>query len=252
MDTSPEKQTNVSETLSAEKTRQDCSNRGEKQGDTAQQAPTSLPWAHSLPSAQTVMVSPLSRTEGSRALPPEGSDREAKVQKLAALEKEVQRLRRLLDLEITKTTQGTMTAADSCTEKLKELSACSEGRDVGCQTDVAEVSKVIVLKPFSISVFTQTQLLLLHLPKVYLKKLKENIWGYRKWLQGPCSHCSTVRKPIQTEFRCLLPLFCVRALHHPAARPGLCWSRVRELYVHQTSSLIRTKPGRRRLKLKAG
>ncbi|XP_026213180.1 MORC family CW-type zinc finger protein 3 isoform X2 [Anabas testudineus] len=140
MDTSPEKQTNVSETLSAEKTRQDCSNRGEKQGDTAQQAPTSLPWAHSLPSAQTVMVSPLSRTEGSRALPPEGSDREAKVQKLAALEKEVQRLRRLLDLEITKTTQGTMTAADSCTEKLKELSACSEGRDVGCQTDAAESS----------------------------------------------------------------------------------------------------------------
>lgn len=62
------------------------------------------------------------------------------MQKLAALEKEVQRLRRFLDLEITKTTQGTMTAADSCTEKLEELSASTARREVSCQTDVDEVS----------------------------------------------------------------------------------------------------------------
>lgn len=139
-DMSPEKQTNVSETWSLERTRQDCSNRGEKQGDTVQQTPTSVTWTHSLPSTQTVVVSPLSRTEGGRPLPLEGSEREAKVQKLTALEKEVQRLRRLLDLEITKTTQGTMTATDSCTEKLEEPSAPTGGTEVGCQTDVAEVS----------------------------------------------------------------------------------------------------------------
>lgn len=143
-DTSPDKQTNVPETRSLERTRQDCSNRGEKQGDAVQQTPTSVTWTHSLPSTQTVVVSPLSRTEGSRPLPLEGSDREAKVQKLAALEKEVQRLRRLLDLEITTTTQGTMTATDVCSEKLEEPSASTEGREVSCQTDVAEVSTIRV------------------------------------------------------------------------------------------------------------
>ncbi|XP_045887114.1 MORC family CW-type zinc finger protein 3 isoform X2 [Micropterus dolomieu] len=124
-------------TLSLRKSKQDSSSRGEKPGDAVQRTPTSLTWTHSLPSTQTVMVSPLSRTEGpwSRPLPPEGSDREANAQKLTGLEKETQRLRRLLGLEITKTTQGTMTTADSSTEKPEGTS-----REVGCQTDVAESS----------------------------------------------------------------------------------------------------------------
>lgn len=139
-DSSPEKQTNVS----LERTRQECSNRGEKQGEAVQQT-SGVTWTHSLPSTQTVVVSPLSRTEGSRPLPLDGSDREAKAQKLAALEKEVQRLRRLLDLEITKTTQGTMTATDGCSEKLEEPSASTRGSEVGCQTDVAEVSTTFII-----------------------------------------------------------------------------------------------------------
>ncbi len=63
------------------------------------------------------------------------------MQKLAGLEKEAQRLRRLLGLEITKATQGTMTTADSGAEKPKGA-ASTAGREVGCQTDVAEVSRV--------------------------------------------------------------------------------------------------------------
>lgn len=128
-------------TLSLRKSKQDSSSRGEKPGDAVQRTPASLTWTHSLPSTQTVMVSPLSRTEGpwSRPLPPEGSDREANAQKLTGLEKETQRLRRLLGLEITKTTQGTMTTADSSAEKPEGTS-----REVGCQTDVAEVSRVCI------------------------------------------------------------------------------------------------------------
>ncbi|XP_042275013.1 MORC family CW-type zinc finger protein 3 [Thunnus maccoyii] len=137
----PEKQTNV-----PEKNKQGSSSWLDKTGDTVQQGSSTLPWYNSLSSTQTVVVSPLSRTEGqrSRPLPPEGSDWEAKVQKLAGLEKEAQRLRRLLGLEISKTTQGTMTTADSSTEKQKGQPvtppASTATRAVGCQTDVAESS----------------------------------------------------------------------------------------------------------------
>lgn len=133
---SPEKQTHV------EKTKQDSSSRAEKPGESWQQTVTGLTWSHSLPSTQTVMVSPLSRTEGpwSRELPLKGGEREAKVQKLAALEKELQGLRRLLDLEVTKTSQGTMTAADSGTDDPKDPTVSTASREVGCQTDVAESS----------------------------------------------------------------------------------------------------------------
>ncbi|XP_029298191.1 MORC family CW-type zinc finger protein 4 isoform X2 [Cottoperca gobio] len=142
----PEKQANLPKTLSLEKTKRGSSSRVEKPGDTAQRAPASLTWTHSLPSTQTVMVSPLSRTEGSRSrpLPSEGSDRDANVLKLAGLEKEAQRLRSLLGLESTKTTQGTMTTADSSTEWPKEGLVTppeyTASREVGCQTDVAEGS----------------------------------------------------------------------------------------------------------------
>lgn len=139
----PEKQTKIPETLSSGKTKRDSSSQVERPCDTAQRTPTSLTWTHSLPSTQTVMVSPLSRTEGprSRPLPPERSDQEANVQKLAGLEKEAQRLRRLLGLEITKATQGTMTTADGSAEKPKGA-ASTASREVGCQTDAAEVSRV--------------------------------------------------------------------------------------------------------------
>nr|XP_046261217.1 MORC family CW-type zinc finger protein 3 [Scatophagus argus] len=142
----PEKQTNVPETLSSDSEKQDSSSRVEKPGDTAQRVVTNLTWTHSLPSTQTVMVSPLSRTEGQRSRPQslEGSDREANVQKLAGLEKEAQRLRRLLGLEITKITQGTMTIAGGGTEKpdggLVTPPASTASREVGCQTDTAESS----------------------------------------------------------------------------------------------------------------
>lgn len=144
-DMNPEKQTNLPEELSLENAKQDGNSRVEKPGDAAQRTPTGLTWAHSLPSTQTVMVSPLSRTEGplSRPLPPEESDREANLQKLAGLDKTAQRLRRLLGLEITKTSQGTMTTADGSAEKLdRGLVTPTASREVGCQTDVAEVSRV--------------------------------------------------------------------------------------------------------------
>ncbi|XP_034398714.1 MORC family CW-type zinc finger protein 3 isoform X2 [Cyclopterus lumpus] len=149
----PEKPTDIPETMSSEKTRPDGSSRVEKPGDAAQRTPTNLPWTHSLPSTQTVMVSPLSRTEGpwSRTLPPEGSGREANMQKLAGLEKEAQRLRRLLTLEVTKTTQGTMTTADSSAEKPTagpETSPASRAsREVGCQTDLSESCSSSSLTP---------------------------------------------------------------------------------------------------------
>ncbi|XP_029917781.1 MORC family CW-type zinc finger protein 3 [Myripristis murdjan] len=128
------------QTPSWEKTKQDSGGRVEKPGDTAQHA-SSLAWTHSPPPTQTVMVSPLSRNEGpwSRPLPPEGGDREAIMQKLAGLEKEAQRLRKLLCLEVTKTTQGTMTTANTSAEKppgrTETLPASTEAREVGCQTE---------------------------------------------------------------------------------------------------------------------
>ncbi|XP_036933593.1 MORC family CW-type zinc finger protein 3 isoform X1 [Acanthopagrus latus] len=131
----PGKQKDATETPSSEKTKQDGSSRAEKQADKAQRVVTNLTWTHSLPSTQTVMVSPLSRTEGprSRPPPPQGSDWDVNVQRLAGLEKEAQRLRRLLGLEIKKTTQGTMTTADGGP-------ATADSREVGCQTDDAESS----------------------------------------------------------------------------------------------------------------
>lgn len=141
-------QTNIPETLSSEKTKQDRINHLEKPGDTSQRVLTKLTWTTSLPSNQSATVSSLSHTEGpqSRMLPPEGGDRETNMQKLAGLEKEAERLRRLLGLEITKTTQGTMTTDDNSTEKPKQgvesTPASSASREVGCQTDVAEVSRV--------------------------------------------------------------------------------------------------------------
>lgn len=51
------------------------------------------------------------------------------------MEKEVLRLRGVLGMEVGSTTQGTMTAEDECAEK-------AASREVGCQTDLPEVSVV--------------------------------------------------------------------------------------------------------------
>lgn len=133
-DMNSEKQTNVSETLLLEM--QDCSREVEAPGDAAKLTLSSLQWTQSLPSTHTVVVPPLSRTEGPQV---GGSDREAEMQKLTEMEKEIQRLRRLLDLEITHTTQSTMTDAEGSFERPKEFTA---SREISCQTDMAEVSTV--------------------------------------------------------------------------------------------------------------
>uniref|UniRef100_A0A3B3V053 MORC family CW-type zinc finger protein 3-like n=2 Tax=Poecilia latipinna TaxID=48699 RepID=A0A3B3V053_9TELE len=121
--------------------KKDNSSQVEK-SNALQQTPSNT-WTYSPLATQTVMVSPL-RTERpqSKALPPELGEREAKVQKLAALEKEAERLRSLLGLEVSKTTQGTMTTANGVVEKegTGRPTASITSKDVGCQTVMAECS----------------------------------------------------------------------------------------------------------------
>ncbi|XP_038142559.1 MORC family CW-type zinc finger protein 3 [Cyprinodon tularosa] len=122
--------------------RKDSSSQVEKPNN-LQQNPTNNTWTYSTQATQTVVVSPL-RTERpqSRALPPELGEREVKVQKLAALEREAERLRSLLGLEVSKKTQGTMTTADSVAEKggMGRSTASTTSKDVGCQTTMPECS----------------------------------------------------------------------------------------------------------------
>ncbi|XP_063342648.1 MORC family CW-type zinc finger protein 3 [Pelmatolapia mariae] len=137
------KQSDIFKTLSPEKNKKDASSRVENSDTNPPQTHTSNTWQHSLPSTQTVMVPPLSRTEGqqSRVLPTEGVNREAKMQRLVGLEKEAEKLRSLLGLEITKTTQGTMTNDDSDEKSPTQTLAKPTGhKEVGCQTDMAECS----------------------------------------------------------------------------------------------------------------
>lgn len=138
----------MSETPSSEKSRQYGSSPAVKPVDISQRST----WLHSAPSTQTVVVSPLSRTETpqSRSPPPEESEQVANELKLARLEKEAQNLRRLLGLEITKISQGTMTTADPDKPR-QHPAALRASREVGCQTDTAEVCsytrvKFIVIK----------------------------------------------------------------------------------------------------------
>lgn len=136
------KQSDIVKTLSPEKNKKDASSRVENSDTNPPQTHTGNTWQHSLPSTQTVIVPPLSRTEGqqSRVLPTEGVNREAKMQRLVGLEKEAEKLRSLLGLEITKTTQGTMTNDDSDEKSPTQTLEKPSGRkEVGCQTDMAEV-----------------------------------------------------------------------------------------------------------------
>uniref|UniRef100_A0A672IYR7 CW-type domain-containing protein n=1 Tax=Salarias fasciatus TaxID=181472 RepID=A0A672IYR7_SALFA len=105
-----------------------CSSRAENP-DTANRGPSGHTWAQS-PSST---AAPPSRTEGPQP-GPEGRDREAKAQRLAALEREVLNLRRQLGMEITKTSRGTMTDAD-CRPALEQC-------HMGCQTNAAPSSSL--------------------------------------------------------------------------------------------------------------
>lgn len=144
------KQSDIVKTLSPEKNKKDASSRVENSDTNPPQTHTGNTWQHSLPSTQqTVIVPPLSRTEGqqSRVLPTEGANREAKMQRLVGLEKEAEKLRSLLGLEITKTTRGTMTNDDSDEKSPTQTLEKPSGRkEVGCQTDMAEVRNH--LEPF--------------------------------------------------------------------------------------------------------
>ncbi|XP_061581428.1 MORC family CW-type zinc finger protein 3 [Cololabis saira] len=112
----PGKQANTSKTVSSIQ-------------DALQQTATNHNWTHVLPETQTGMVSPVSRMEG--------RDQEATVQRLAALEEEVTRLRARLGLEVKKRTQGTMTTADSSNERVTSSTA---SREVSCQADMDKCS----------------------------------------------------------------------------------------------------------------
>ncbi|XP_043982856.1 MORC family CW-type zinc finger protein 3 isoform X2 [Gambusia affinis] len=118
------------------------SNSQVEKSNALQQTPSNT-WTYLPLATQTVMVSPL-RTERpqSKVLPPELGEREAKVQKLAALEREAERLRSLLGLEVSKTTQGTMTTADGVVEKegIGRPTASTTSKDVSCQTVMVECS----------------------------------------------------------------------------------------------------------------
>ncbi|KAM6923955.1 MORC family CW-type zinc finger protein 3 [Xenentodon cancila] len=111
----PAKQVNTSKTVSSSQV---------ENSDALQQTTTSHNLTYVLPATQTGMVFPLSRMEV--LVPLEAGDREATVQRLATLENEVTRLRSLLGLKVIKMNQGTMTTADSSTEKPKEAKEPSE------------------------------------------------------------------------------------------------------------------------------
>lgn len=123
----------TAEELHPEKTQQDSSSEVEKRDDAARQTSSSLMLSQH--------GSQLSPTVGlqSRPLPPEGRDREAELERLAGLEKEARLLRTLLGLEITTSTQGTMTMAASSPPQPPS----KETREVACQASVLEVSLYI-------------------------------------------------------------------------------------------------------------
>lgn len=107
--------------MSSEKAENDTSSRADDNGDTLERDV----------STQRSGSSPLSGP-----VSPDEKDQVTNLQRLARLEKEVQKLRRLLGLQVHRTTQGTMTTE----EKPKDVPANPCSREIGCQTDVTEVS----------------------------------------------------------------------------------------------------------------
>lgn len=110
---------NVEGILSSEKSKNDRSSRADEDGDTLER--------------DVSTQSPGSSPQSGPLLPDE-RDQVVNLQRLAALEKEVLKLRKLLGLRVHRTTQGTITTE----EKPKDAVA---NPSVGCQTDVAEVSR---------------------------------------------------------------------------------------------------------------
>lgn len=94
-------------------------------------------------STRTAAVSPLGQTEN--ATPPlQESEQVTNKLRLAQLEMEAQKLRRLLSLEATRTSRSTMTTSDLGPDQPAGLQAAAAtlvktSRAVGCQTDTAEV-----------------------------------------------------------------------------------------------------------------
>lgn len=107
--------------MSSEKTKNDRSSRADDDGDALKR---DVATQRSGPSPQS---GPLS---------PDKKDQVTNLQRLAELEKEVQKLRMLLGVQVHRTTQGTMTTEG----KPKDAPANPSSREIGCQTDVAEVS----------------------------------------------------------------------------------------------------------------
>lgn len=107
--------------MSSKKTENDRGSQADDDGDTLERDV----------STQTSGSSPQSGP-----LSPDARDQVTHLQRLAGLEKEAQKLRRLLGLEVHRTTQGTMTTE----EEPKDPPANPSSREIGCQTDVAEVS----------------------------------------------------------------------------------------------------------------
>lgn len=104
--------------LSSEKSKNDRSSQADENEDTLER--------------DVSTQSPGSSPQSGPLLPDE-RDQVANLQRLAALEKEVLKLRRLLGLRVHRTTQDTMTTEEKPKDAVANLS-------VGCQTDVAEVS----------------------------------------------------------------------------------------------------------------
>nr|XP_046181150.1 MORC family CW-type zinc finger protein 3-like isoform X2 [Oncorhynchus gorbuscha] len=135
----PGKDGNEPQTLTGqtEKTKGEKAPLGATRGGLSQPS-SSLAWPPSLTSAQTVVVSPLSRPEGPwpRALTLEGagSERGALVQRLAGLEKEAQRLRRILGSNAPPATQDTVVMTEAA-------SGDKASGGAGAETTVAMVTK---------------------------------------------------------------------------------------------------------------
>ncbi|XP_052343935.1 uncharacterized protein LOC118363241 isoform X1 [Oncorhynchus keta] len=135
----PGKDGNEPQTLTGqtEKTKGEKAPLGATRGGLSQPS-SSLAWPPSLTSAQTVVVSPLSRPEGPwpRALTLEGagSERGALVQRLAGLEKEAQRLRRILGSNAPPAMQDTVVMTEAA-------SGDKASGGAGAETTVAMVTK---------------------------------------------------------------------------------------------------------------
>ncbi|XP_034453051.1 MORC family CW-type zinc finger protein 3 isoform X1 [Hippoglossus hippoglossus] len=171
----PEKPACVSETLSSEKTNQDSCCRMEKPGDTGQETPLNLTWTRPLPSTQT------------RPLHLRESEQEATVQKLSALEKEVQELRKLLGRD-TKKSRGTMAAPAS--------------REVGCQMDTAESSASSSRPALTLPVQGHGAVCGLREQHEQSRLRKEKTEAQSKTRVGDCEPCEDSRSA-QENLRCV-------------------------------------------------